>query len=240
MLLAKKSRVAALLFDLDDTLWPIAPVIALAEQQLFDWICVNAPAVAGTQSIISLRERRAEMMREQPHLRADLIALRHACLTEAFTACGENLAGVDEAMRVFTRARNEVNPFDEVGDALPRLSQRVRLGSLTNGAADLVAIGLAHHFEISVAAHQLGTIKPDPAIFYAACDALQLAPAQVAYVGDDLKLDVEGAQKAGLIGIWMNRSGGAPDPELSHIKPDLSIESLLDLDRWLDGRAYLS
>ena len=141
-------------------------------------------------------------------------------------------------MHVFTRARNEVTPYDEVSEILPRLSQRVRLGSLTNGAADLVTIGLAHHFEISVAAHQLGTIKPDPALFHAACDALQLPPAQVAYIGDDLRLDVEGAQKAGLTGIWINRSEGAPEPALSHIKPDLSIRSLLELDRWLDGLGY--
>ena len=229
-----KPLIAALLFDLDDTLWPIAPVIGRAEQQLFDWISKNAPAVAERHSIVSLRQRRADMIREQPHLRADLVALRHACLTEAFSACGENLAGVDEAMHVFTRARNQVTLYADVDEMLPRLAKRVRLGSLTNGAADLVTIGLAHHFEISVAAHQLGIIKPDPALFHAACDALQLPPSQVAYVGDDLRLDVEGAQKAGLTGIWVNRSETATDPALSHIKPDLSIRSLHELEYWLD------
>ena len=61
---------------------------------------------------------------------------------------------------------------------------------------------------------ELGTVKPDPAIFLAACEALGVPPEEVAYVGDDLRLDVEGAQRAGLTGIWMNRSGVVPEPIL--------------------------
>lgn len=226
--------IAAILFDLDDTLWPIAPVIVRAEHALFDWICAHAAPVARHYSIESLRARRNTLMQARPELRADLIALRHLCLSEAFSACDVALSKVDEAMAVFTEARNQVTFFTDVTRCLPELSQRIRIGSLTNGAADLERIGLAKHFEVCVAAHQFGTVKPDPAIFHAACDALRLRPDQVAYVGDDLTLDVEGAQKAGLTGIWMNRSG-APVPEaLAHIRPDHWISSLHDLLNWLD------
>ena len=103
----------------------------------------------------------------------------------------------------------------------------------SNGGADLHAIGLAHHFSVSLAAHQLGRAKPDPLIFHAACDALGIPPAQVAYVGDDLKLDVEGAQNAGLRGLWMNRSGDAPPADCAHIRPDASFASLHELESWL-------
>ena len=232
---AARPPVAAILFDLDDTLWPIMPVIAQAEQRLFDWIRIHASAVAEQHSIESLRARRTELMREQPSLRADLVALRHACLSEAFAACGVSPSAVDEAMQIFIQARNEVTPYDDVTACLPELSRRVSIGSLTNGAADLELIGLAHHFEVRVAAHQLGTIKPDPAIFHAACSALGLPPAQVAYVGDDLRLDVEGAQKAGLTGVWMNRGSAAHPPELAHIRPDHTFASLHDLVDWLDA-----
>jgi len=225
--------IAAILFDLDDTLWPIAPVIERAERLMFNWIQVNASAVAEAHSIASLRARRAELMQQEPRFRADLVALRHACLTEAFAACGEDVRAVDKAMQVFVQARNEVQTYADVDACLPALATRVRLGSLTNGAADLALIGLAQHFEVSVAAHQLGTTKPDPAIFHAACEAMQLAPAQVAYVGDDLRLDVEGAQQAGLTGIWMNRSGTPAAADLAHIRPDASVQSLHELDLWL-------
>ena len=235
---AEPPPIAAILFDLDDTLWPITPVIARAEQVLFDWIREHATTVAEQYSIESLRARRSELMREQPALRADLVALRHQCLSEAFAACGVALSIVDDAMAVFTRARNQVTCFSDVAECLPRLSQRIRVGSLTNGAADLAAIGLAGHFEVNIAAHQLGTTKPDPAIFHAACDALRLPPDQVAYVGDDLRLDVEGAQKAGLTALWMNRSRAAIPAELAHIRPDHHLFSLHDLWDWLDARGY--
>lgn len=228
--------VAAILFDLDDTLWPIAPVIARAEHLLFNWIRTHAAPVAEKYSIETMRSRRSELMRERPALQADLVALRHRCLSEAFAACGVALSKVDDAMAVFTGARNQVTFFSDVPECLPKLSQRIRIGSLTNGAADLGQIGLAGHFEVSVAAHQLGTVKPDPAIFAAACDALGLPPEQVAYVGDDLRLDVEGAQQAGLTGLWMNRTGSPIPSELAHIRPDHSLRSLHDLLDWLDER----
>ena len=80
---------------------------------------------------------------------------------------------------------------------------------------------------------QIGTAKPDPAIFHAACDALELAPAQVAYVGDDLVLDVEGAQKAGLTGIWLNRNCAPIPTKHAHIQPDANLRTLHELESWL-------
>jgi putative hydrolase of the HAD superfamily len=136
-------------------------------------------------------------------------------------------------MQVFNQARNQVQIFDDVAHCLPRLAKLVKLGSLTNGAADLEAIGLAHHFEISLAAHQIGKAKPDPYVFQQACELLQLEPAHVAYVGDDLRLDVEGAQKAGLTGIWLNRQNQQVPSELGHIQPDVTFNNLHDLVGWL-------
>ncbi len=233
---AARPPVSAILFDLDDTLWPITPVIVRAEQILFDWIRIHAAPVAEKFSIESMRARRNELMQAEPALRADLIRLRHRCLSEAFSAFHIAPSKVDEAMAVFTRARNEVTLYADVASSLAALSSHVRIGSLTNGAADLAQIGLADYFEVSVAAHQLGTTKPDPAIFHAACDALGLSPGEVAYVGDDLRLDVEGAQQAGLTGLWMNRSGAPIPAELSHIQPDHCLLSMHDLLNWLDKR----
>lgn len=229
----KKSTIRAVLFDLDDTLWPIVPVILRAESMLFDWLRNHAPAVPARFSMTSLRERRRELMASQPRYTYDLTALRYAGLHEAFTACGEDCAKIEQAMAVFAQARNEVTPFEDVATCLPRLANHVRLGSLTNGGADLQTIGLAHHFDVSLAAHQIGCAKPDPAIFHTACDVLGLAPAEVAYVGDDLVLDVEGAQRAGLHGIWMNRAGGPAKAEHSYIEPDASCQSLYELESWL-------
>lgn len=230
---ASGQAVRALLFDLDDTLWPIVPVIQRAEALLFDWLREHAPTIPARFTPAALRERRAELMAANPRFQYDLWALRHAGLTEAFELCGEDSSKIPHAMALFADARNQVTLYDDVAVSLPRLASCITLGSLTNGGADLHAIGLAHHFKVSVAAHTFGSAKPDPAIFQAACDALELAPAQVAYVGDDLRLDVEGAQKAGLTGIWLNRSGAAVPPDCAHIQADANLRSLHELESWL-------
>lgn len=229
--------IRALLFDLDDTLWPITPVIERAETLLFDWLSDQVPRVTERYTIAAMRKRRSELMAEHPRFRVDLWALRHAALHEAFVACGADTTRIEEAMNVFTTARNQVTLFDDVLVCLPRLAKRITLGSLTNGAADLRQIGLNHHFAVSLAAHEIGRAKPDPAVFHAACEALALPPSQVAYVGDDLRLDVEGAQKAGLRGIWLNRHRAAKPAEQAHIEPDASLASLHELEQWLHLRS---
>lgn len=225
--------IKAVLFDLDDTLWPITPVIGRAEIVLFDWLKAHAPEVATRYSIESMRARRIELMTANPRYQVDLWSLRHAVLCEAMTDCGVDPAKAEQAMAVFSTARNEVTPFDDVLPGLQRLGSKVALGSISNGFADLQAIGMAGHFQVSVAAHRCGTAKPDPAIFTMACEALRIAPAEAVYVGDDLILDVEASQNAGLRAVWMNRFDRvAPN----HIRPDAVCTSLVELEHWLAER----
>lgn len=231
------SVIKAVLFDLDDTLWPIVPVIDRAENLLQEWLAHHAPGVATQHTIESMRARRKALMATDPAYQLDLRALRHAVLIEAFTRSGENVAKVEQAMAVFSKARNEVIPFDDVLPTLHSLQGRVTLGSISNGVADLHAIGIAHLFRVSVAAHRFGRAKPEAAIFHAACDALEVAPHEAVYVGDDPLLDVKGAQDAGLRGIWMNRPELAPARPLpAHVRPDAICSTLYDLEQWLNEK----
>ena len=228
--------IKAVLFDLDDTLWPIDPVIRRAEQVLHQWLVENAPAVARRFSVEKMRTRRQELMETDPVYQVDLRALRRAGLMEAFVSTGEDIALVDAAMQVFSRARNEVSPFEDVVPVLSSLQGRVLLGSVSNGVADLDTIGMAHYFERSLAAHRIGFAKPHAAIFHAACDALGVLPWETLYVGDDPMLDVHGAQSAGLRAAWLNRSllGARTLPE--QVRPDVVCASLYELDQWLTGK----
>ncbi|MCC2632609.1 MAG: hydrolase [Ramlibacter sp.] len=222
----------AILFDLDDTLWPIAPVIAEAEVTLHAWLATHAPKVAAQWSVDELRAHRAQLAAQQPELLIDLGKLRRASLQAAFAAAGEDAAHVDAAMTHFFAARNAVTPYDDVLPGLLKLRHQVQLGTISNGNADLEVIGLAHHFKVSLAAAHFGAAKPDSGIFRAACQALGVAPHEAVYVGDDLALDVAGAQAAGLRAVWMNRHGavlpdGAP-------RPDAICASLDELLAWLE------
>ena len=222
----------AILFDLDDTLWPIAPVILQAEQSLHQWLKDHAPRVSDRFSIEHLRQARLALLATQPEFHLDLGALRRAGLVSAFEEAGEDIDKVEQAMIHFFAARNAVVPYDDVLPGLLRLKGRVKIGSVSNGNADLQAIGLAHHFSVSVAAHQLGRAKPDPEIFLAACRELGVAPAEAVYVGDDVLLDVRGAQQAGLRAVWLNRTGSSK--HLEHgVVPDAICADFAELLDWL-------
>ena len=225
-----KKDIHAVLFDLDDTLWAIEPVLHRAESELYTWLGQHAPGVVRQHTIETLRQRRQALAQSNPAYKINLWALRHAVLTSALSESNEDPALADPAMVVFTTGRNAVTPFDDVIPSLQKLQTAVKLGSVSNGFADLERIGLAQHFSVSIAAHQFGTAKPDPTIFHAACAALQVAPEHAVYVGDDLQLDVVGAQQAGLRAVWMNRFGRTL-PE--HIQPDAVCTDLFELHSWL-------
>ncbi|HVL75124.1 MAG TPA: HAD family hydrolase [Noviherbaspirillum sp.] len=228
--------VKAVLFDLDDTLWPIVPAIERAEALMYDWLERHVPAVAREVTIESMRARRQALMETDPIYQIDLRRLRHAVLAEAFHQHGADPALVEHAMEVFSRARNEVQPFDDVVPVLTRLRQRYILGSVSNGVADLKAIGLAHFFHASVAAYQLGCAKPDPEIFLTACRTLDISPEHAVYVGDDPLLDVKGAQRAGLRAVWLDRALHPRRPVPADLQPDAVCADLHALHAWLESR----
>lgn len=228
--------IQALSFDLDDTLWPVLPAILNAERRLHDWMHANVPDIALQWPLERMRALRDEVARRHPEIAHDYSEQRRRSLREVLSAHHECDRLVDDAYTTFYAARNEVTLFDDAVAALPRLAARFRLASLSNGNADLVRIGLAHHFERSLSARDAGVMKPDAAIFAQLCSLLALPPHAIAHVGDDPELDVLGAQRAGLFAIWLNRDGRDwPLPQ----RPDLEVGDLQQLCAWLDQHAHV-
>lgn len=74
--------------------------------------------------------------------------------------------------------------------------------------------------------------KPDPAFYGTAVDALHLRPGQAVMVGDDIRTDVEGAQRAGLTGVLVRTGKFSPSDLSSGVSPDAVLDSIADLPRW--------
>ena len=71
--------------------------------------------------------------------------------------------------------------------------------------------------------------KPSPDFFRLALDDLGMAPARVAMIGDDIEVDVGGAQRAGLKGVLV-RTGKFRETDLQlGIEPDGVIDSIANL-----------
>ncbi|MFE2419304.1 HAD family hydrolase [Streptomyces hokutonensis] len=80
--------------------------------------------------------------------------------------------------------------------------------SLTVQDRKLRTLGVHDRFEVILCAAELGVSKPEAGAFLAACEALELAPHEVAYVGDHPEIDGRGAADAGLLSVWIDRRGG--------------------------------
>jgi putative hydrolase of the HAD superfamily len=226
----------ALTLDLDDTLWPIWPVIERAEQTLHAWLSLHSPAAAQRWPIPAMRELRAVVLARHPELAHDPSAQCRRSLEIALAEASDDPALVDAAYEVFYAARNRVELYPDVPDALARLSSRWPLAALTNGNADIARIGLESHFIFSLSARDHGTAKPSPCIFHAACARLDVDPARVLHVGDDPEADVRGAQAAGLPTAWINRDGRPwPYPESP---PTVACASLAELADWLAAESH--
>lgn len=221
-------RLQAVSFDLDDTLWEIAPVITRAEHAMYDFLQRNYPQVTQRHSLESMRDMRARIALDRPEMRHDFTWLRLEALRMHATEAGYPESMAEDAFEVFFTARNEVRLHEDVVPALDRLrSRRLRLFVITNGNADLERIGIAQYFEQVVHARMAGALKPDAAIFRGLLDAAGLAPSAIAHVGDDPHADMRGARAAGMRTVWLNRSG-APWPA-DESDPDHVIASLAEL-----------
>lgn len=231
--------IRAITLDLDDTLWPAAPTLIRAEQRTHAWLAANAPPVAARWPIEQLRELRMSFYRAHPELHHNLLQVRRIAMHAAFEQAGITGSAanelIEQSLRIFMDARNDVTLFPEVRECLGRLSQRYALASLTNGNADVTAIGIGHFFQVKVSPHTHRAIKPDAAIFHMACRQLGCAPEDVLHVGDDIHLDIRGARGAGIRAVWMNRTNAVWDGD---DVPD-AVSDLLELERWL-ARASLA
>ncbi len=214
-------------FDLDDTLF----AHRLAVQR---GITAHRHALGGDIAAVddeaeSARWQELEEFHYHRYLSGELGYLeQRRARSRAFVApYGQNLATDAEADAWFAgysaAYRNSWTLHD---DALPCLDalasgpDPLRLGVITNGdlamqTTKLRGIGLAERIEHIVASGELGTAKPDAAIFAHACSVFGVSPTSAAYIGDRLATDALGASDAGLLGIWLDRPGSATPEQLA-------------------------
>lgn len=220
-------------FDLDDTLWDTAPVIASAETVLRDWLTANAPRLGGVpvEHLYAIRER---LVQAEPGLKHRISALRRQVLLHALSEVGyapvQAQALADDAFEVFLHARHQVEVFPEVQPVLEILRERYVLGVVTNGNADVRRLGISDYFSFALCAEDLGIGKPDPAPFLEALKRGQVPAASAVHIGDHPSDDIAGAQRAGLRAVWYNPQGKAWTGERA---PDAEIQRFSQLPQVL-------
>ena len=201
--------VEAVLFDLDDTLYPQAEFLAGAWRA----VAAESAALGGLTT-----EQVLEALQEVAAEGSD----RGRIIDRAFERLGRtdiDVAPFLAAFRCHAPARLRLYPGARL--ALRSLRAYVPIGLVTDGDpavqhSKLSALGLEGAFDVIVFSDELGREhrKPDPLPFTTAIAALGVEGQGVVYIGDRYDKDVVGATAAGLrairvlTGEYVSQGGG--------------------------------
>ena len=227
--------IRTITLDLDDTLWPIHPVIMRAEQALYAWLGAHYPRITARFSERDLLQQRVDVVDEFPDKRHDFTFMRRKVLARVAEAVGYSADYVDEAMDIFLAHRNDVEMFPEVRPALERLGQQYTVVAVTNGNASLERIGIRDLFDGVVSASSAGAAKPDQRIFDVAVEVGGAEAHETLHVGDHPECDVDGANNAGLRTAWVNRDGTEWPDHLQ--RPNVIVRDIGELLKLLGAGA---
>lgn len=131
------------------------------------------------------------------------------------------------------RVNASLRPVPGVDAMLRQLSERYRVGLLTNGPrraqrSKLETLGWTDAFDAICVSGELPAGKPDPRAFEALLDALEVRPEALVFVGDDVEADVGGAVAVGCLAIQVvHEDGPEPDPRADAHVPLASLATTL-------------
>jgi len=119
--------------------------------------------------------------------------------------------------------------YSDVSETLAQLkSGGIKIGIVTNGFENdykqiLRKLGWTDYFDVVVGIDACRKAKPESEIFLFAVNKLHLHPEETIFIGDSVNSDYEGAEKAGLRPLLINREGKT----LADVKTITSLTEVL-------------
>lgn len=134
------------------------------------------------------------------------------------------------AVNILFREHGQAIVYQDARDFFDRLAPKYRvwISSDTDGNMILPLLNLFQH-EQAFLSEEIGAYKDDKdgRFFKRVLESSGVKPEEILHVGDGLA-DIIGAKRAGIASCWINRTG-VTWKDL--IKPDYTIESLLELEQ---------
>lgn len=225
--------IAAMTFDLDDTLYDNQPVIRRTTRESHAFLQSWHPSLSEF-SVEQYQQLRDSLREQEPEIYHDVSEWRRRAIELAMLNVGMNRREADEGSRAvmanFAHWRSQIDVPDETHDTLATLAQRIPLVAITNGNAEPHLFGLDKYFKFILRAGPDGRAKPYDDMYQLAAEKLGLPLESILHVGDDLTTDVAGSVRCGMQACWINLRGG----NLMHIAdsrllPTLEISQLASL-----------
>ncbi|RMF89377.1 MAG: HAD family hydrolase [Planctomycetota bacterium] len=227
--------IQAVLFDLDDTLYPEASFYRSGFSVVAD---VLAEREVGDRDTI------LEVL-ETIHFRES----REGVFNKAAKRLGFPEEWVSELVWLFHSHTPQIELPPVTMHVLGELCRHYRLGIVTDGHAavqrrKIESLGLWGRVDCIVITDDLGRKywKPDPTPFVSCCRSLRVKPHEAVFVGDHPERDIFGAKRAGLTAIRIRRPDGffRDREDLPHAKPWRTITDLMELPRLLEDESPIS
>lgn len=216
-------------FDGDNTLWDFAGAQRAALGGVLQ-LMIELGAPPGIIDVDRMLAIRLETGEELGEGTAPLLTLRRESIRRAAIEAqlADNDDIVDSLFETFVSERDNSNrAFDDVSDVLSDLrSDGWTIALLTNGNADAGATGLGGFFDALLYAEKIGARKPDISAFRAVTEATGSQLKDLVHVGDSLEHDVAGANAAGAVSVWLNRTG---EIATTDTMPDFEIATMSQL-----------
>ncbi|AJI94803.1 HAD hydrolase, IA, variant 1 family protein [Yersinia ruckeri] len=227
------NSIAAITFDLDDTLYDNRPVISRTEQESVAFLQQYHPNLRHLVAA-DFQRSRAELLSSDPDIYHDVTQWRWQALKLGLTrqGLGESEAsnGADAAMENFALWRSRIYVPPATHDTLAALSERFPLVAITNGNADPAACGLSRYFQFVLRSGPAGRAKPYRDMYQKAANKLDLPLENILHVGDDLTTDVAGSLRCGMQACWINdRQKNIMAVNDSRLLPHIEISQLASL-----------
>ena len=225
--------IAALTFDLDDTLYDNRPVIDRTMQESLTFVRGYHPALANFDAR-TLQQWRDELLKTEPEIYHDVTEWRWRALESGMRQLGltvqEAKAGADAAMANFAQWRSRIDVPQETHDTLAKLGQKWPLVAITNGNAQPELFGLSDYFQFVLRAGPDGRSKPFADMYHLAADKLNVPLGEILHVGDDLTTDVAGAIRCGMQACWIKpENADLMQTADSRLLPHIEISQLASL-----------
>ena len=224
--LDNRSRWRAVVFDMDDTLYPERQFVLSGFRAVANWLEPRAglPADRCLAELQSFYEA----------------GVRGDTFDRWLTGHGFPTTWAPGMVEVYRDHEPLLDPFPGVRELLARLRLSVKLGLLSDGylavqRRKLAALGLADQFDAVVFSDAWGRAawKPSTRPFLEALRLLDTPATAAIYVADNPAKDFLGARQIGMGTIWLRRPGGEyallEPPSPAHA-PDLTVASLDELE----------
>lgn len=226
-------HIAAITFDLDDTLYDNRLVIQRTEQEALAFVQGYHPALKDLENS-ELHRLRQSLRESEPEIYHDVTEWRRRSVERAMLDAGltaeEAAAGANAAMVNFAKWRSRIDVPQETHDTLAKLAKKWPLVAITNGNAQPELFGLGEYFKFVLRAGPDGRSKPFSDMYHLAAERLDVAIGDILHVGDDLTTDVAGAIRSGMQACWIKPQGAsllqAAD---SRLLPHVEISRLASL-----------